>query len=177
MGFAYLILFAVALGLSGILLIVWIVTKRKLYGILLGIVVFSFVLFIIADLAMPNFNFLKKDDYYGTYVVKRDFYKGAQADWQYNSFRFEIRSDDSIFFYYTNKQYIIKTYKGVIETTIPYASARLIVKMEQPVHHILTSNPTTVRTGNRFYKRFYMVFNSPRFKNVFFKKGEWRPIE
>lgn len=174
MGFAFNLFFVFVLApLSGLLLLLWIFTKKKLFGIILGstwlVLILLLIITGIIGIATAKQK-LKKEDYYGSYVVNRDFYKGAQADWQYNSFRFEIRKDDSIFFYYTNKEAIIKTYKGMIETTAPYESARLIIKMEQPGHHILTSNPTTVRTS----KGFYLVFHSPKFKNVFFKKGKWK---
>ena len=60
-----------------------------------------------------------------------------------------------------------------IKTTTPYSSARLIIEMEQPTHHIMTSNPTTYRSA----WDFYLVFKSPKFYNVFFEKRKWKPIE
>lgn len=118
---------------------------------------------------------LDKEDYYGEYVINRDYFKGKQTDWQYNHFRFEINDNDSIFFYETDKERILKTYRGTIKTTDPrnYRSARLIIEMEQPTHHILTSNPTTYRSA----WDFYLVFQSPKFHNIFFEKGKWKPIE
>jgi len=44
--------------------------------------------------------------------------------------------------------------------------------MQQPTHHIVTSNPTTYRSA----WSFYLVFESPKFNNVYFKKGQWTPI-
>src|SRR4051812_5379886 len=41
---------------------------------------------------------------------------------------------------------------------------KLIINMEQPTHHILTSNPTTYRSA----WSFYLIFNSPKFGNMFF---------
>ncbi|WP_242529653.1 hypothetical protein [Psychroflexus sp. ALD_RP9] len=116
---------------------------------------------------------LDKEDYYGEYVINRDYFKGEQTDWQYNHFRFEITDEDSIFFYVTDKEKILKTYRGTIKTTTPYSSARLIIEMDQPTHHIMTSNPTTYRSA----WDFYIVFKSPKFYNVFFEKGKWKLIE
>ncbi|TAE89990.1 MAG: hypothetical protein EAY81_01375, partial [Bacteroidetes bacterium] len=118
---------------------------------------------------------LKKKDYYGQYIVNRNYFPGIQADWQYNHFRFEIKENDSIYFYLTDKEKILKTYVGTITTTYrsQYSSARLIINMEQPTHHILTSNPTTYRST----WSFYLVFDSPKFNNVFFKKGQWKPLD
>ncbi len=114
-----------------------------------------------------------KKDYYGEYVINRDYFKGKQTDWQYNHFRFEITKEDSIFFYVTEGEKIIKSYRGKIKTSTPYSSARLIVQMEQPTHHILKRNPTIYRSA----WSFYLVFNSDKFYNVFFKKGKWKPMD
>ncbi len=116
---------------------------------------------------------LDKEDFYGTYIIDRNYFKGKQADWQYNHFRFEIKENDSIYFYETNENEIVKTYKGIVFTVTPYQSARLQIKMEQPTHHILNSNPTIYRE----VWDFYMVFNSPKFYNMYFRKGEWEHIK
>ncbi len=112
---------------------------------------------------------LSKKDYYGTYIIDKKYYPGRQADWQYENFRFEIKHNDSIYFYVTDKNKINTTYYGSIKTTPNYYSERLILKMAQPTHHILKSNPTT----SRGIWDFYLVFKSDSFNNVFFKKGTW----
>jgi predicted choloylglycine hydrolase len=116
---------------------------------------------------------LKRKDYYGQYVVNRNFFKGRQADWQYNTFRFEIRNNDSIYFFVTDREDILETYRGSVTTTKSCRSERLIINMEQPTHHILSGNPTTYRST----WSFYLVFHSPKFNNVFFKKGTWKALE
>lgn len=117
---------------------------------------------------------LDKDDYYGEYCVDRDYFPGVQADWQYNSFRFVIKDNDSIYFYMTDKEKILKTYRGTVTTTNPrhYRSERLIINMDQPMHHIVATNPTTYRSA----WSFILVFNSEKFNNVYFKKGKWKPL-
>ncbi|MEP7265938.1 MAG: hypothetical protein ABI772_15650, partial [Bacteroidota bacterium] len=91
---------------------------------------------------------------------------GKQSDWQYNNYRFEIKDNDSIYFYATDREKIIKTFRGIIKTTDSrqYKSARLIIIMEQPTHHILSGNPTTYRSA----WNFNLVFYSSKFNNVFF---------
>ncbi len=118
---------------------------------------------------------LEKKDYHGEYVINREYFKGQQTDWQYNHFRFEIKKNDSIYFYETENDNIVKTYKGKINTTDPniYKSVRLIIDMEKPTTHILTSNPTTYRSA----WSFYLVFNSPKFNNMFFIKEKWKPLK
>jgi len=116
---------------------------------------------------------LEKDDYYGTYVIDRAYFSGKQADWQYNHYRFEIKENDSIYFYVTDRERIVKTHTGVISTLDTYASARLVIKMNKPSHHIFTTYPTTYRST----WRFFLVFHSPKYNNMFFKKGKWKKID
>lgn len=174
MGFGFnLFLIFILLPLSGILLIAWLFTKEVWLGrilVLLWIVVLGLILFSVIFQWLNAKTILDKQDYYGTYVIKRDFFKGDQTDWQYDHFRFEITENDSIFFYVTNKEKTLKTYKGSIATVAPHGSARLIINMEQPTHHIMESNPTTYRNS----WNFYLVFKSPKFYNLFFEKGQWQ---
>lgn len=177
MGFGFNFFFVLVLiPLTGILLIAWLISRKpwilKTLGILwlgiIGLVLFS------RTWRLLNSNIeLDKEDYYGEYVIKRDFFKGEQTNWQYNHFRFKITAHDSIFFYVTEEEKILHTYTGKIKTKTPYSSARLIIEMVDPSHHILSSNPTTYRT----VWDFYLVFNSPKFHNVYFEKGKWKPIE
>jgi len=179
MGFGFNLFFILILvPLTGILLIVWLFSRKLIVGKILGLIWLGIVgiLTLVTILNwLTSKTELDKDDYYGEYVINRDYFKGEQTDWQYNHFRFEIMDNDSIFFYVTDKEKILKTYRGTIRTTDRrnYNSARLIIEMEEPTHHILTSNPTTYRSS----WDFYLVFKSPKFYNVFFEKGKWKPIE
>lgn len=160
--------------LTVVFLVVWAVSQNIMYGKLLGII-WGIVLsgFLVLEILIWFYakTELDKSDYYGEYVINREYFKGEQTDWQYNHFRFEITEQDSIFFYVTDKAKILKTYRGTIKTTNPnnHQSDRLIIEMETPTHHIVRSNPTTYRDA----WDFYLVFNSPKFNSVFFKKGEW----
>lgn len=107
MGFGFNLFFIfIPLPLTIILLIGWLLTKRKIFGIISGLIwlgIFGLIIVsqIIMWLSKPIS--LNKKDYYGTYVVNRKYFRGYQADWQYESFRFEIKDNDSIYFYITNK--------------------------------------------------------------------------
>jgi hypothetical protein len=177
MGFGFNLFFIfILVPLTGILLIAWLLSRKLWVGKILGIIwIGIFGLALLSGVArwLTSKTELDKDDYYGEYVINRDYFKGKQTDWQYTHFRFEITDEDSIFFYVTDKEKILKTFRGTIKTTTPYSSARLIIEMDQPTHHILTSNPTTYRSA----WDFYLVFKSPKFYNVFFEKGKWKPIE
>lgn len=179
MGFGFNLFFIfILVPLTGILLIAWLLSRKLWVGKILGIIwlgIFGLVLLSGIVRWLTSKTELDKEDYYGEYVIKRDYFKGKYADWQYNHFRFEITDKDSIIFYVTDKDKILKKYRGTIRTTDPrnHNSARLIIEMEPPTHHIMISNPTTYRSA----WDFYLVFKSPKFHNVFFEKGKWKPIE
>ena len=171
-GFAILFLLPLSIGL----LLLWGISGKSFFGKLLAavwiglfalLVIFAIIGYFISDKG------LEKDDYYGQYVINRSCFLGKQVGWQYNSFRFEIKDNDSIYFYVTDKQKINQIFKGTISTVKPSVSERLVLHMEPPAHHILADNPTTYRNA----RGFYLVFNSIKFGNVFFKKGEWKPLE
>ncbi len=177
MGFGFNLGFIfIVLPLTGILLLIWAITKNKAFGIVLGIIWGGIIGLVILSTIMQTVfatKVLEKDDYYGEYIIDRTYFPGKQADWQYDHYRFEIKNNDSIFFYYTNKEKILKIYRGTIRTITPYQSEVLVINMEQPTHHVLTTDPTV----HRETWSFYLVFNSPKFSNMFFKKGQWERID
>jgi len=167
--------------LTVLLLLARWVTGNKIFGKIVGYfwlsLIGSVILLIILTTTIHIFldqKALSKNDYYGEYVVNRNYFHGKQADWQYENFRFEIKENDSLYFYVTNKEKVIKTYRGTISTTDPRQnlSERLIIKMNEPIHHVMSTNPTTYRG----VWDFNLVFYSPKFNNVFFKKGKWKPL-
>jgi hypothetical protein len=177
MGFGFNLFFIfILVPLTGILLIAWLLSRKLWIGKKLGLIwlgIFGLVLLSGIAQWLTSKTELDKGDYCGEYVINRNYFKGEQTDWQYNHFRFVITDEDSIFFYVTDKEKILETFRGTIKAITPYSSARLIIEMEQPTHHILTSNPTTYRSA----WDFYLVFKSPRYYNVFFEKGKWKLIK
>ena len=164
--------------LTIILLVFGLITKKTFFFKFLGFVYFAiFALILFAGIFrfFTKKKVLEKNDYYGEYIVKRNFFKGEQSDWQYDHFRFEITKNDEMLFHVTEGQKILETYKGRVQTTKRHnhRSARLIIDMDDPVHHIVSDNPTTYRN----VWDFYLVFNSPKFYNVFFEKGKWQPVK
>jgi len=174
MGFGFNLFFALILmPLTVILLITWLFSHKMIFGKILGFIWLGIVLLAILSQIAQKLNAkieLKKEDFYGKYIIDRTFFPGKQSDWQYNNFRFEIKDNDKIYFKLTNGQKIINTLKGKISTVNPYGSARLVINMNEQTNHILKSNPTIYRVKNGFY----LVFNSPKFGNVFFRKGKWK---
>ncbi|MFL1896153.1 hypothetical protein ACJRPK_10645 [Aquimarina sp. 2-A2] len=166
----------IVLPISIILSLLWFYTKKNFFGVaLIGMWGGMILLWILSAVLHPFYTkkVLEKSDFHGEYVIDRNYFSGRQADWQYNNFRFEIKENDSIYFYVTDGKIINETYKGKISTLAPYKSARLVIEMEKPTHHILATNPTIYRE----VWDFFMVFNSPKFHNMYFRKGEWKEIE
>lgn len=174
LGFLFNIFFVLILLPYTVILLVLSIFRKGYLKILLysWIILIGFVIVVSIVNSIFSQKKLDKEDYYGSYIIDRSYFPGKQADWQYNHYRFELKEDGRVYFYVTDGERIIKTYTGTFRTVKPYNSERLVIKMDEPTHHILSSNPTTYRdTWN-----FYLVFYSPKFYNVFFKKGKWEPI-
>ena len=177
MGFGFnLALIFFILPSTGIFLLLWLFTQKRIFGkILVGIWGMIFLLGFVSYASQTIFakKVLEKKDYYGEYTIDRDYFPGVNADWQYNHYRFEIKENDSIYFHETDGTRILKTYNGKMSTLPQYTSARIVMDMEKPSHHILTTNPTTYRET----WDFFLVFKSPKFNNMYFRKREWEKIE
>jgi hypothetical protein len=173
MGFVLLVF--IVFPVTVILLLIWAITRKKVFGKILGLfwfLLFGFFILISVYGALAADKVLTKTDYYGQYIIDRSYFQGKQSDWQYNSFRFEIKRNDSIYFYVTNKERILNVYKGAISTVNQYGSERLAITMEQPTIHVLKTNPTIYRSA----WSFYLVFHSDKYNNMYFRKGTWKPI-
>ncbi len=109
---------------------------------------------------------LKKEDFYGDYVINRDYFPGKNAQWQYEHYKFTIRQDDSLFFYVMNGDSVESTYKGKVNVNTGYASARITFDMQPPVHHVFTEQPMIVRSR----WGFTIVMYSPFYNNMYFEK-------
>jgi hypothetical protein len=143
-------------------------------GKALGIIwlfVFAFILFSVVTRPLSEKKVLTREDYHGEYIIDRSYFPGKQANWQYNNFHFVIKPNDSIYFYSTPRNSPAQVFKGQISTLAPYGSARLMIHMPRPTNHILTTDPTVYRE----VWSFFLVFNSPKFGNMFFTKGKWEP--
>lgn len=177
MGFGFNLFFVlILLPGSVILLLTWALTRNRRFGQALGIIWLSILtLSILSTVTQPlsEKKVLTQADYYGEYVIDRSYFPGPQADWQYHNFHFVIKPNDSLYFYSTPDKGPTQVFKGQITTFAPYGSARLLIHLPQPTHHILATNPTVYRE----VWSFFLVFDSPKFGNMFFRKGKWEPEE
>lgn len=165
----------IILPVSLILLLIAGITNKKIYAqVVLYGWIFMIFMSILGEISRPLFQkiVLEKSDFYGEYIIDRNYFSGKQTDWQYNNFRFEIKENDSIYFYVTDGKIINKIYKGKFSTRKTFSSERPKFEISFPNHHILTTNPTVYRE----IWDFILVFNSPKFKNMYFRKGKWKKI-
>lgn len=167
------LLVIIIIPLTIILLLAWLISKKKIFGELAGYLWLS-LFGLIAMLCITKFltskTELDKEDIYGEYVIDKSQFAGKQADWQYNHYRFEITKDNKVLFHITEKEKIIKTIPGTVAFNDYYTSPRINLKFEEPGFHIIEENPTLFRE----IWSFYYVFESPEYGNVFFKKGTWK---
>lgn len=112
---------------------------------------------------------LTKSDFYGTYRINRDYFPGEDAEWQYEHFKFEILENDSIHFYVTNNDSVVRVYKGKVFFNESYKSVRIRFDMLSPVHHVMSEQPLITRSR----WDFDIVMHSPLYSNMYFEKTSW----
>ncbi len=177
MGFGFNLFFVfIILPVSGILIILWITTQKKLFGKLLGIIWAGMIGLIILVSILQIFTTKKrveKSDIYGEYIIDRSKFSGKQADWQYENFRFEITKRNELIFHQTTGRKIMESDTAKVEFLEQYVNDRIRIKKDSIMHHIIEEEPTLYRN----IWSFYYVFESPKFGNVFFKKGKWKPLK
>jgi hypothetical protein len=147
----------------------FVVKSYKIIAIVVGLLILTLFLYN----WLTSKKEIERSDIYGDYVIDRNKFSGFQADWQYEHFRYTILPNDSIYFYETDGEKIIKTHKGTVKFLSSYQRPRLVLQIDTPRHHIIESYPTLYREP----WSFYYVFNSEKFGNVFFTKGKWKPIK
>lgn len=162
--------------LTGVLIVLWLKSESKLLlgliqliwgGLFAGFLLIVFVQFCFADRG------IKKRHIYGEYIIDRSMFAGKQADWQYNTYRFEINKNNQLIFYQTEGDAIVQADTALVSFVENYHNTRIRIHSQQKaMHHILNDSPTLYRRG----RSFYYVFRSPQYGNVFFKKGEWKPL-
>lgn len=173
-GLAFLII--LFLFISIVLYILKLIFKKKIFRKLnIGLwVLFISLPFLMAILSLfTTKKNVEKENIYGNYIIDRSKCSGKQANWQYNHYRFKITENNKIFFYITDEENIIKTIEGQVEFTESGNSPHLKINLKEPTFHILKENPTLYRE----IWSFYYVFESEKYKNVFFTKGNWKSID
>jgi hypothetical protein len=166
----------ILLPITVVLLILRVTSKKAVYVNAIGFlwlgVLAVIVLLEVISMFTKNKTVLQTD-IYGEYIIDRSKYPGKQADWQYNSFRFEITPQNDFLFYRMDQGKVIQSYKGKVDFRDGYTSPRLVLKFDTLQLDIIERKPTLYRKP----RGFSYVFKSSRFGNMFFKQGKWKPIE
>lgn len=171
MGFGFNLFGFPLLILSTIgLFIFFLISRKKIALAILGgiwgmtILVFIFV-------SIFDFNrkpiLLTKQDIIGEYRIDKTLYPGKNANWQYKHFKFYITDKDSILFVFMREKEIpLAIFKHKINYSDgPPALWKIIA---DSTNHILKNQPILYRG----HERFYYVFHSEKFGNMFFRKVE-----
>ena len=170
MGFGFnLFVFPVLILATIGFLVYFFVTKSKAaIKILCGLWAVIILLFIVATIT-TNLNGpirLTKSQIIGDYRIDKKFYKGKNADWQYEHYRFTITPTDSFYFYVMNRDSVIKTFKSKMKY---YNQAPELWNLQDGStndYHVIKNKPTLYRGHNKFY----YVFRSNIYGNLFFRK-------
>jgi hypothetical protein len=181
-----ILFYIIMLPTTGILILTWIVTyikwkKHTAFFVLLSIWgLFTFLTGLLWFSA-PYFRpmILTQKDITGNYIIDRDKFPGKQADWQYENFRFSITDNNELIF--ESRIYDNKWKADTVKVSYSsgyydidrkeYCNRKLRVHSDSTNHHIIRDNPTLYRQS---FNDFYYVFESIKFGNVFFKKGQWK---
>jgi hypothetical protein len=168
MGFGFnLIGFPLLLLATGGLVIYAVVKQtRKPFLVVAALWSLTLLLFIIGTIA-DHFRTpirLTKADITGEYRIDTNFFSGTNAKWQYDHYRFTITPSDSIIFYVTKIDTVIRTYRD----KIIYSSGPpdLWKVQSDTTYHVIKYPPTLYRG----HKKFYYVFKSDIYGNMFFRK-------
>jgi len=166
-------LFPISFVLLAIWLITYLIWKVNYVLYALASIWIGFISLILIFVIMePYLEPMKvsEKDIYGEYVIDVTKFSGKQANWQYDNFRFEFTEDKKMNFEY--RVYEDNWKKEVIDISIEptWHNRRVIIHSDTSNHHIIRDNPTLYRLS---FNRFYYVFESEKFGNVFFKKGKW----
>lgn len=111
---------------------------------------------------------LSKERIIGQYEIDTNFYPGANADWQKAHYRFEITDKDEFILYEKLADGSERQHRNQIRWSEgpPYKWSIVITED----HHVIDRSPTLYRTMNS--RKFYYVFESKKFGNMFFRKKE-----
>ena len=167
-GFNFLVIFVI-MPLTTNLTITWIITRKAVFGKMLGLM-WAGIFVLIALIALLQIFTTKmqvtKPQIYGKYIIDRSKFPGKQADWQYDNFKLEITKDNILHFSYKVSEDEFTTDSMPVKFLEQYYSDRLVIGKDTTRHHIIVDNPTLYRN----VWNFYYVFKSKKFGNVFFKK-------
>ena len=168
MGFGFNLIGFPLLVLTTVGLLIYFAISKKKIALIILITLWGFTIFLFVTVIISNRYrtpiLLTKADIIGNYRVDTSFFPGINAKWQYDHYKFKITPTDSIYFYVTNKDTILKTFKCKLK----YSSGPpdLWTIQNDATYHVIKNLPTLFRGHNKFY----YVFHSDFYGNMFFRK-------
>ena len=150
------------------LLIYFFISKRKIALVFLCAVwALPILFFLLSGIILGDRSpiLLTKQDIIGEYKIDTNFFPGMNARWQYEHYQFFITQKDSIVFMALKRKEVAKKY---YKHKIKYSSGPPDLWMIEAgsTNHIIQHQPTLFRGHNKFY----YVFHSDKFGNMFFRK-------
>lgn len=149
------------------LLTYFLITKKKAVLKILSVAWLLIIVVIATRLIANHYQTpirLTKADIIGEYRIDTNHFNGINANWQHSHYKFIITATDSIIFYETNKDIIIRTFKEKI--TYSPGPPDLWRVQSDTAFHVIRYPPTLFRGHNKFY----YVFVSERYGNMFFRR-------
>lgn len=166
---------------SAILIVRWIISWWKKRSHRPGVIlVLSWMLFIggsaLLYAATPFLEPMTMETYdnYGVYKIERDKFDPEQAEWQYEHYEITMTKDRYL------RLYKLQPERRVIDSVkfefVEYGmNKRVRLLTDSTHHHIIRESPTLFREK---YWRFYYVFRSARYGNMFFRKSNrYHPVQ
>ena len=109
---------------------------------------------------------VKRENLYGTYEIMLNKFDKKQASWQHKNYELEITKDSYLKLYKLKpSRYLIDSVTINIEESS--VRANFSINSDSLTHHIIKNDPTLFRKS---FKKFYLVFKSEKYDNMFFKK-------
>ena len=173
---------------------IWLITHTTPI-VLVAILLLAFCIKIQVDRFVKSPMTVHYHNFQGNYVINRDYFKGENADWQYDHYRLKIKKD-TLYLYIMKNGKVIKTYKRNIKYDKHYKFTKQTV-IEFPTdwgyedgrrvsdslysvradsirhavgHEALMRNP--LLHADPF--KFNLILRSERYGNMFFTKGKWK---
>ena len=163
----FIIGFPLLLLATIVLIIFYAITKKKITLITICLIWIFAILIVIAGQIKDYYRQpirLTKGAIIGEYSIDTHFFSATNAKWQHDHYRFTITPTDSIIFFVTNTKRVIKTFK---EKVLYSDGPPYLWKLKSDTtYHVLKYPPTLYRGHNKFY----YVFKSDHYGNMFFRK-------
>ncbi len=147
--------------------VIQLIRRRDSFHLVLLLKAMVFPIFLLGTLSALDYNSkVNRGKIIGEYHIDTTFFPGENATWQKKHFRFVINDNDEFIFYSRLKDGNELQYLGEVSWRYGRNRAdRWSLNMSKS-HHVIDPSPTLYRGKGKFY----YVFKSKHFGNMFFRK-------